>query len=146
MTSFCYICCYSISLFCWYNIHNRYNFITCNHWSISNTFEILTILKYMCSEDSTYNLFCTWKFLHSHWHVLLFHFWFELHVVLLNLHLQSHGICFVITLASFLFAIILNALTFMSFFCFVLFCFGTHIFEYKTVKLAAHLSKLIMNG
>ena len=38
------ICCYSICLFCWGNIHNCYNFITLNHWSISNFFSILDIL------------------------------------------------------------------------------------------------------
>ena len=35
--------------------------------------------------------------------------------VLMTLHLQSHQICFVIVLASFLFFIILNTLTLMSF-------------------------------
>ena len=29
-----YICCYSICLFCWYNIYKSYNFITFDHWSI----------------------------------------------------------------------------------------------------------------
>ena len=60
--------------------------------------------------------------------------------MLLNLHLQSHEICFVIVLASFLFAILLKALTFMSFVS-----FGTHTFGDKTLQLSLHLSKLIMN-
>ena len=58
---------------------------------------------------------------------LSFHFCFELHVVLLNLYLQSHKIC------------TLNALTFI-------FSFGTHIFGDKTLKFPAHLFKLMMNG
>ena len=48
-------------------------------------------------------------------HVLLFHFGFELRVVLFNLHLQSHEIRFIIVFDSFLFVIIVNSLTFMSF-------------------------------
>ena len=35
-------CCYSISNFCWYNIHHKYNFSTLDHWSISNAFGFLT--------------------------------------------------------------------------------------------------------
>ena len=65
----------------------------------------------------------------------------NLHVVLLNLHLQSHEICFIIALASFLFVIKLNALAFMSYVS-----LGTHIFGDKTLQLPVHLSKLIMNG
>ena len=66
---------------------------------------------------------------------------FELHVVLLNLHLQSHEICSAVVLVSFLFVIILNALTFMSFIS-----FGTHIFGDKTLQISLHLSKPMMNG
>ena len=40
--------CYSIYHFCWYNISNSYNFITRDHWSLSNTFQILTILTSPC--------------------------------------------------------------------------------------------------
>ena len=87
-----------------------------------------------------YNLFCTYDNFYIHIDVLLFHYWFELHVVLLNLHLQSHAICFVIFLASILFVIILNALTFMSFVS-----FRTHIFGDKTLRLLIHLFKLITN-
>ena len=58
----------------------------------------------------------------------------------MNLHLQSHAICFVIFLASILFVIILNALTFMSFVS-----FRTHIFGDKTLRVLIHLFKLITN-
>ena len=54
--------------------------------------------------------------------------------MLLSLHLQSHKICPLIALASSLFVIILNALTFMSFAS-----FGTHIFGEKTLQLTVHL-------
>ena len=42
------ICCYSIFYFCWYNVHNSYNFITLNHWSISNIFKKIAILTNTC--------------------------------------------------------------------------------------------------
>ena len=48
-----YICCYSICHFCWYSIHNRYNFITLNHWSINNTFKVLAILTNTCARIAT---------------------------------------------------------------------------------------------
>ena len=54
-------------------------------------------------------------------------------------HLQSLEICFVIILASFLFVIMLNTLTFMFFF------FGRNIFGDKKLPLSVYLSKLIMN-
>ena len=47
----------------------------------------------------------------------------------------------VIALASFLFVIIFNALTYMSFLP-----FGKHIFGDKTLPLPVHLFTLIMNG
>ena len=45
-------------------------------------------------------------FLHSHRHNSLFHFLFELHFLLSNLHLQSHEICFVIVFDSFILVIL----------------------------------------
>ena len=56
-----------------------------------------------------------------------------------NLHLQSHETCFIIVLASFLFVIMLNTLTFMS-----SALFKTHIFVDKSLaelQLPQHLSK-----
>ena len=47
----------NIYLFCWYNIHNKYNFITFSYWSISNNFEILTVLTNTCARISTIILF-----------------------------------------------------------------------------------------
>ena len=47
------ICCYSICLFCWCNIHSNYNFITLIHWSISNTFQIRTIFTNTCARIPT---------------------------------------------------------------------------------------------
>ena len=61
--------------------------------------------------------------------------------VLMTLHLQSHQICFVTVLASFLFFIILNTLTFTSFVF-----LETNIFGDKTLQLSLHLTKLIMSG
>ena len=53
--------------------------------------------------------------LHLHGHLPSFHFLFELRVVLLNLHLQLHEICFTNVFVSFILVIILNTLTFTSF-------------------------------
>ena len=80
-------------------------------------------------------------------HIHMFHYPIldlKLYVVLLNLHLQSHEMFFIIVLASFLFVIILNTLTFMSFVI-----FRTHIFGDETLaalQLPLHLSYLFMNG
>ena len=60
---------------------------------------------------------------------------------MLNLHLPSHEICSVIALISFLFVIILNGLTSLSFVS-----FGTDIYGDKTLQFPGHLIKLIMNG
>ena len=60
----------------------------------------------------------------------------------MNLHLQSHEICFVTVFASFLFVIIFNSLTITSF----AFFYGTYTFGDKILQLPSHLSKLIMNG
>ena len=35
-----------------------------------------------------------WCFLHSHQHLSLFHFWYELNILPSNLHLHSHISCF----------------------------------------------------
>ena len=53
--------------------------------------------------------------LHLHEHLSSFHFLFELRVVLLNLHLQLHEICFTNVFVSFILVIILNTLTFTPF-------------------------------
>ena len=42
-------CCYSVCQFFWYNIRNSYNFITLDHWCISNSFQIFAILTNTCA-------------------------------------------------------------------------------------------------
>ena len=64
---------------------------------------------------------------------LLFYVCFELHIVLLNLHLQLHEICSLSVFVLFLFAIVLNALKFMSFVS-----FGTNVFTDKTFQRSLH--------
>ena len=129
--SICLFCCYSIYLFYRHNIHNNYNFITLSHWSISNTFEMLTILINACARIPTIIFFALTIFFTFTLTCFIIPFLFELLVVLLNLHLQSHEICFVIALASFLFIIILNVLLCVS--------FATHIFGGKTSQIPVHL-------
>ena len=64
-----------------------------------------------------------------------------------NSHLQSHEICSVIALASFLFVNILNALIFIKCFnIYIYVSFGTYIFGDKRLQLLVHLLKLIMHG
>ena len=128
------ICCCSICIFCRYNIHNSYNFITLDDWSTSNTFQILSILTNTCVRIPNIIIFAcmiiftfTLKCL-----IILFLIWF--HVVLLNLYLQSHETCFAVALDLFLSAILLNALTLMSFVS-----FGTHTFGEKALQLPVHL-------
>ena len=50
----------------------------------------------------------TMFFLHSHWHLLLLHFWLELHFLLSNLHSHLHGICFANVLDLFIPVIMLK--------------------------------------
>ena len=58
----------------------------------------------------------------------------------MNLHLQSHGICSINILASFIHVIIFNTLTFMTF------LMGTHILSSTALQLLIHFSRLAMNG
>ena len=58
----------------------------------------------------------------------------------MNLYLQLHEICFTSVLVLFIFVIILNTLTFISFVS-----FGICIFGDKTLQLPLHLSKSIIN-
>ena len=83
------------------------------------------------------------RFLQSHQHLLLFHFWFRLHFLLSNLHLQSHDICFVNVFDSFIYVIMLNTLRFKS-----SVLFGTHTLLGKSLivlQLPAPLSTLTAN-
>ena len=118
------------------DIHKRYNFNTCNHWCISNAFSIIAILM---NQDPNYSLFCTYNF-YIPIDMFLYSI-FDLNYMLHYWILQSHEICFTIALASFLFVIILNALTFIYFVS-----FGTLIFGDQALQLAGHFLKLIMNG
>ena len=52
--------------------------------------------------------------LHSHGHLSLFHFWFELHFLLSNLYLHLHDTCFFNVFNSFIHGIVLNTLRFKS--------------------------------
>ena len=110
-----HICCYSICHFWWCNIHNRYNFITCNYWSISNTLYILAILINACTRIPAIVFFvCTTIFTFTlTCFIIPFLIWII--CLLLNLHLQLHEICLVIALDSFLYVIILNMKTSTSF-------------------------------
>ena len=121
---------WSICHFCWSNVHSSYNFITLDHWSISNTFWIFTIRTDSCARIPTIIYFALDKMIIFTFTLTCFriHFWFELHVLLLNLHLQSHEVCFVIVLASF-FVIILNALTFWN----------THFWRYNVATSSAYI-------
>ena len=118
------------------DIHNRYNFSTCNHWCIGNTFSIIAILM---RQDSNYSLFCTYNFYIPN--DMFLYSIFDLNYMFYYWILQSYKICFIIVLASFLFVIILNALTFMYFVS-----FGTLIFGDQALQLAVHLLKLIMDN
>ena len=69
---------------------------------------------------------------------------FELNVVLLNLHLQSHEMCFTNVFASNLFVVILKALI-----CVPFVLLRTHIFVDKSLpdlQLPLYLSRLTMSG
>ena len=109
-----YICCYSICHFCWYSIHNRYNFITLIHWSINNTFKILAILTNTCARITTIIFFAL---------AIIFTFTLTYFIIpfLDWITCCTIGFAFTVTivLPSFLFFIILNALTYIHFvFCF----------------------------
>ena len=67
-------------------------------------------------------------------------FSFELRVLLLNLHLQSHKICFLIVLD------LIFICYHVKYFNIYVFFFSTHIFGDETLQLPLHLFKQIMNG
>ena len=90
--SICHICWYSICHICWYTICSIHNFITQSYWIIYWIYYTYYSHKYICY-DSNYNILHAQYFLYSHWQLFLFHFWFKLYAVLLNLHLQSHETC-----------------------------------------------------
>ena len=86
----------------------------------------------------------TWRFLHSHRHLSLFHDWSELQFLPSNLHLHSHDICFVNIFHSFILVIMLNTLRFKS-----SVLFGTRTLLDKSLRvlqLLANQSNLTENG
>ena len=136
------ICWYNICHICWYTISNVFNFITRNY-RINNNILNIAILANTCPKIQTIIFLHRWYFLHLHWH-LSYHFLFELHLVLLNLHLPSHEGSFTNVFVSFILVTVLNTSTFMSFIL-----LGTHIFIDKSstaLQLPLQLSGLIMNG
>ena len=83
-------------------------------------------------------------FLHLHQHLSLFHFWFELHFLLSNLHLHSHGICFANVFYSFTTAIMLKMVRFES-----SVLFGMHTLldrSLRVLQLPAYVFKSTANG
>ena len=95
----------------WHSLRSVRNFITGNYWLINKTFHLsmsfkifinLTIIRTRIWSITFFtHTVCYW-FLHSHWHLLLFHFKFELRFLLSNLHLQLHQICLANVFDSFL--------------------------------------------
>ena len=108
-------------------------------------FKYLLISQIHLLEFPNCNPFCAYSTFYTHsdiFHYSIFDF--ELHVVLLNLHLQSHEICFIIVLALYILFIILRTLTFTSFVS-----LGTHSFVDQSsiaLQLLLHLSRITMNG
>ena len=135
------ICCYCICRFCWYNIHNSFNFIARNHWSISNTFWIFTIPSNTCARIPTiifYPLMIIFKFTLTCF-IFLFLIW--------------------VTCCAFGFACTITWNIFCHCFSFIFICyyikcfkiyvyvsFGKHIFSAMSLKPPVHLSNVIMNG
>ena len=110
-----YICWHIICHICWYTVRDVYNFITYNYWIINNTFKDLLLSQIHVLGFQLQSFLHAWYFLHSHWRLSLFHFWFELHVALSNFHLQLDEKCFTNTFAAIIFVIILNKSTFTYF-------------------------------
>ena len=85
-----------------------------------------------------------WCFWHSHRHLSLFSYWFELYFLSSNLYLHLHDIRFVNVFDSFIPVIMLNTLIFKS-----SVFFGTHTLldkSLRVLKLPTHLSNLTVNG
>ena len=110
-----YICWHIICHICWCTVRDVYNFITYNYWIINNTFKYLLLSQIHVLGFQLQSFLHAWYFLQSHWHLSLFHFWFELHVSLSNFHLQLDERDFTNTFASIIFVIILNKSTFTYF-------------------------------
>ena len=134
------IYCYSLCLYCCWYIHNKYNFITLSHWSISNFFKILAILRNTCASIPTRISF-----------TLTVIFTFTLTCFIISFFIW-------ITCFSIEFAFKMTWNMFCHFFRFTFICchikcfniyvfsFGTHVFEDKILQLRVRLFKLIIYG
>ena len=103
-----------------------------------------TFLQIHALGFQTYSFSHVWCFLHSHWHLSLFNYWFELHFVPTTLHLHWHDMWFFNVLDSFISVSLLNTLRFQS-----SVLFGTHIFldkSFRVLQLPTHLSNATANG
>ena len=70
----------------------------------------------------TYSFSHIWCFLHSHWHLSLFHYLFDLQFVSSNLHLHSYEVCILNVFATFIPVIRLKTLRFKLFVLFEKHC------------------------
>ena len=106
--------CFFDVAFLW--LKGVYNFITFNYGIINNIFSIFTIFTSACTRIPIKSFLhtCFLGLLHSHRHLLLFHFWFDFHFLPWNLLLHSHDTCFVNVFDMFILVIILKAFKFIS--------------------------------
>ena len=130
--------------FCWYNIHNKYNFITRNRRIIRNTFWIIPILT------STFPRIPT---------IIFFEMTIIVTFTLTRLIFWIIQYLIWITCCTFEFAFTITLNIFCHCFSFIFICyhikyfniyvfffsFGTHIFGDKTLKLPLNLSRLTIN-
>ena len=95
----------------------------CDYWITNITFHLNIIFQIFISLTTTRTripniIFSTYAMfhwiLHSHWHLLLFQFWFELHFIASNLHLHLHEICLINVFASFIIVIMFYTFKFTS--------------------------------
>ena len=118
--------------------------VTSRVWTCAES-EFRLCWRKLCSSDNQYTAAPqTYRLLHSHWHLLLFHHWFKFHFLSSNLHFHSHDISFINVFDSFILVIMLNILRFKS-----PVKFGTNNLLDKSLRvllLPRHLYNLTANG
>ena len=110
------MCCNNVCHFCRCNIHNSYDFIILDHWSIINTFSIFAIRINTCARIPTVISFaCTIMFLFTlTCFIIPFSIWVTCCTIEFAFKITWNMFCHCFNFI-FVFVIILNALRFLSF-------------------------------
>ena len=106
--------------FCWNSFCHVYNFLAKFHSPIKLSKYLLFLQLHVAgnsihvTNSIFFNKWCSFGFLHGYQYLLLFHIWFELHLLPWNFHLHSHDLYLVNVFDSFIHVIMLKKHGFKS--------------------------------